>query len=200
MDKEVLKQHVKEGLTLGAIASEMGCSKTNIRYWLKKYGLKVLGVRGGRRSWTDDNLREAVSSSFTIADVLRKLGLSLSAGHYPRIKHHVDRLGLDMSHFTGKAHGTSGLGTGRPLDEIMVENSAYNRSHLKDRLLKEGVLENKCAICGLADRWNGSPIAMVLDHINGTNNDHRLENLRMLCPNCNSQQPTFSKGSRGAVV
>lgn len=57
--------------------------------------------------------------------------------------------------------------------------------------MKDGLLEKRCSICGLTD-WLRKPISLVMDHINGVNNDHRLENLRFLCPNCNSQQDTFA--------
>ncbi len=77
-----------------------------------------------------------------------------------------------------------------PLEEMLVENSACDRGSIKARLLKLGILENKCYICGLT-KWQGKPIVMRLDHINGMPNDHRLENLRMVCPNCDSQLPTF---------
>jgi 5-methylcytosine-specific restriction endonuclease McrA len=72
---------------------------------------------------------------------------------------------------------------------------------LKRRLISESLLENKCSIqeCGLTE-WCGRPIVLVLDHINGVNNDNRLENLRFLCPNCNSQQDTFCRGSQANQV
>lgn len=78
------------------------------------------------------------------------------------------------------------------LKDVMIKNSTYSRGTLKRRLLKEGVLTNVCAICDQKATHNEKPLVMVLDHINGINNDHRLENLRMLCPNCNSQQDTFA--------
>lgn len=80
----------------------------------------------------------------------------------------------------------------KPLDEVMVENSTYNRGHLKRRLLEKGLLDNVCAICGCQPVHNGKPMVLVIDHINGVNNDNRIDNLRMLCPNCNSQTDTFS--------
>ena len=74
----------------------------------------------------------------------------------------------------------------------MTENSTYSRNHLKKRLIKNGILENKCDICGLLPEWQEQKLVMVLDHINGIRNDNRKENLRLLCPNCNSQQSTFA--------
>jgi Zn finger protein HypA/HybF involved in hydrogenase expression len=75
--------------------------------------------------------------------------------------------------------------------EYLVENSKNGRHNIKRRLLREGLIENVCSECGLKDTWNGKPISLELDHINGVNNDNRLENLRMLCPNCHSQTETF---------
>jgi 5-methylcytosine-specific restriction endonuclease McrA len=57
--------------------------------------------------------------------------------------------------------------------------------------VKENRLEYKCANCGIKE-WNNLPLSLQLDHINGVNNDHRLENLRFLCPNCHSQTDTYS--------
>ena len=64
-------------------------------------------------------------------------------------------------------------------------------AHLKERLVKEKYLEYKCAECGITE-WNGKPLSLHLDHINGINNDHRIENLRFLCPNCHSQTNTYA--------
>jgi len=80
----------------------------------------------------------------------------------------------------------------RQLSEVMVENSSYGRGHLKSRLIKEGILKEICAECGQAAVWKGRRLVLVIDHINGVNNDHRLDNLRLLCPNCNSQTDTFA--------
>jgi hypothetical protein len=66
---------------------------------------------------------------------------------------------------------------------------------LKLALLKKGILENKCAECGITD-WQGKPLAIELDHIDGDSTNHKLENLRMLCPNCHSQTPTFRSKKR----
>jgi hypothetical protein len=63
---------------------------------------------------------------------------------------------------------------------------------LKKRLIRAGLLVNCCSVCGLRPEWQGQLLVMILDHINGDRSDNRIENLRLLCPNCNSQQPTFA--------
>jgi hypothetical protein len=72
----------------------------------------------------------------------------------------------------------------RSLDEVLVESSTYSRQHVKRRLFKEGLKEPVCEMCGQDEMWHGRPMGMILDHINGIRNDHRLENLRIVCPNC----------------
>ncbi|HXQ88917.1 MAG TPA: hypothetical protein VN733_04690 [Solirubrobacterales bacterium] len=72
----------------------------------------------------------------------------------------------------------------RPLDEVLVHNSTYSRQHVKRRLFKEGLKKPLCEMCGQGEMWHGRPMGMILDHINGVRNDHRLQNLRIVCPNC----------------
>jgi Zn finger protein HypA/HybF involved in hydrogenase expression len=83
-------------------------------------------------------------------------------------------------------------GTAIPLTDILVENSPYNRASLKKRLLKDGILLNKCHECGIGPSWNDKLLVLQIDHINGINNDNRLENLRILCPNCHTQTNSFA--------
>lgn len=78
-----------------------------------------------------------------------------------------------------------------PIEEILVEGSSYSRYHLKRRLIADGILPNQCFECGAPAEWRGKPLSLILDHINGVPNDHRIGNLRLLCPNCNSQTDTF---------
>ena len=78
-----------------------------------------------------------------------------------------------------------------PDAQVFVENSTYERGHIKARIIKQNLIPYECGECGLIDKWNGKSIVLRLDHRNGTNNDHRIENLRFLCPNCDSQQLTY---------
>ncbi len=82
---------------------------------------------------------------------------------------------------------------GMPIEALL--QGPRNRQHVKGRLIRAGLLSNKCSSCGLTD-WRGLPLTMHLDHINGVRDDHRLENLRMLCPNYHSQTETY--GGRNA--
>jgi 5-methylcytosine-specific restriction endonuclease McrA len=66
-----------------------------------------------------------------------------------------------------------------------------NRGGIKKRLIASGVLKNECAICGISE-WQGSPLSLQIDHINGKKLDYRIQNLRILCPNCHSQTETFA--------
>ena len=77
------------------------------------------------------------------------------------------------------------------IEDVLVKGSSYCRHRLKKRLLKKGLLKNICYICGLLNYWNNKVIVLQLDHINGVNDDNRIENLRILCPNCHSQTSTF---------
>jgi hypothetical protein len=83
-----------------------------------------------------------------------------------------------------------------PLKSIFVENSSYPRHSLKKRILKNNLLEYKCQICKIEARWQNKPMPLLLDHINGVNNDNRLENLRFICSNCDTQLPTYKSKNR----
>lgn len=138
---------------------------------------------------SDEQFREIVASSNTYSDCLRALGLGTKGGSSTDIlKRRISELNCSTKHFGRKG---SGYQAKHALIDILVENSTYaNISSLKRRLVREGVLEYKCAVCGI-NEWLGQEISLQLDHINGINNDHRVENLRFLCPNCHSQTNTY---------
>jgi hypothetical protein len=79
-----------------------------------------------------------------------------------------------------------------PLKDLLVIGRKTSRDHLKQRLLKAGLLKYKCRDCGLTNKWNNKPLSLHLEHVNGVYNDNRIENLCLLCPNCHSQTPTFA--------
>jgi 5-methylcytosine-specific restriction endonuclease McrA len=78
-----------------------------------------------------------------------------------------------------------------PIEQLLVAGrEKTSRTHLKLRLLAEGLKENRCERCRLVE-WRGKPLSIELHHINGDGKDNRLENLEFLCPNCHSQTDTW---------
>jgi hypothetical protein len=149
---------------------------------------------------------EAVKSSSSIAEALKKVGLSPSGGNYRSFRIYSIRFGgVDSSHFTGQAWNKGKkTRTNKVIDlkDILTINSTYtNMSCLKGRLFREGLLKNSCYECDFLPMWRGKPMTLSLDHINGDSTDNRIENLRILCPNCHSQTETFgSKNNKEYVV
>jgi 5-methylcytosine-specific restriction endonuclease McrA len=84
-----------------------------------------------------------------------------------------------------------------PLDTVMTTNSTYSRHSLKSRIIKNNIINYNCSICGIGPIWMGKPMTLILDHINGINNDNRIENLRFVCSNCDSQLSTYKSRNRG---
>lgn len=141
---------------------------------------------------SDEEFKEIVANANTYSDCLRALGLGVNGGSSSDIlKRRIKELNCSTEHF-GAISKTS-PNVKYSLDEILVENSTYaNLTRLKSRLISEGRLEYKCACCGNTGEWLGHKLVLQLDHINGKNNDHRIENLRFLCPNCHSITPTYA--------
>ena len=192
MNREQLDLLLAQGLSYRQVAVTTGVSYTTVRYWARKFGLRSKHRQIPSRRWNDDQLRAAVQQSVTIADVLRELGLTPRGSNYPGIKQAIRRLQLDTSHFTGRGHGKSRQTSARPLRDILVKSGRREgTSRLKKRMIRAGLLEERCAICGIDPAWNGQPLVLRLDHINGDPTDHRRRNLRLVCPNCDSQLPTY---------
>ena len=143
-----------------------------------------------------EKLEEIVSNSKTIAEVMRKLGYTANRGNsYKPFKKYLQENNIDFSHFLGKSNGLA-KNEIFTLDEILVKDSKYtNMSSLKKRVLKNNLIEYKCAICGISE-WMNKELILQLDHINGDNRDNRISNLRLLCPNCHSQTETYCRKNK----
>ena len=148
---------------------------------------------------TDKDFCALVAQSYSYSDILRALNLGTKGGSSTDIlKNRIKELGCSIEHFD-RSKSRKVKNITQPLNSILVENSSYhNISRLKERIVRENMLEYKCAICGNPGTWQGKKLCLQLDHINGINNDHRLNNLRFLCPNCHSQTDSYGgKNNRG---
>ncbi len=152
-------------------------------------------------TFTEEQLRLAVSESDSYSGILRKLKLATSgSGTRTSIKKYSKIWNIDCSHLLnasewGKKHWKEPK-TKIDLKDILVENSYYNRVDLKKRLYKLQLKTPICELCGQDELWKGKKISLILDHINGINNDNRLENLRIVCPNCNATLDTHCTKNR----
>ncbi len=85
-------------------------------------------------------------------------------------------------------------------DKVFIENSTYPRHSLKKRIIDNQLIIYQCACCGLGPYWNNKPMPLILDHINGVNNDNRLSNLRFVCSNCDSQLDTYKSKNKTKLL
>ena len=193
------------GLLLALGLSPGGGNYESARRRLGSLGIETAHLerrsRGSIRA-SDDEIRHAVRDSRSFAQVLLKLGHSPGGRVQARLRGRVKSLGLDTSHFSGQGWRRGSNAAVSPalrLDLVLVEHRPTTTSHLKRRLLDSGLKQPVCEACGRR-RWNRRPIPLELDHVNGRRDDNRLSNLRLLCPNCHAQTPTYRGRNIGVVA
>ena len=146
-----------------------------------------------------EELSGIVKNSFSIREVQVNLGYRPSSGTvFYLVRNKIKEYGIDTSHFGSKKEDRLSVsGIKHTSDLVFIKNSKYkNIWSLKKRILREGLLDYICKECGNEGVWNNKPMTLQLDHINGDPSDHRLSNLRFLCPNCHSQTENFCGRNR----
>lgn len=151
------------------------------------------------RIWKMDenNFRVLVAQSKTITEILSFFGLKNKGNNAKTLDARIKLLGIDISHIP-RGYSAGGIAARKaylrnlPNDRLFVVNSRVQRGAIKRRIASDNLIKQECCSCGLGDQWNGKPLVLVLDHINGVSDDNRLLNLRFLCPNCHSQTDTFA--------
>lgn len=147
---------------------------------------------------SNEEFSEIISNSACSLDVLKLLEYSEKENiwAYPVIADRMTKLNLT---FGKKLKQPCNLNATTPLNKVLNKDSNYNRTKLKERLIKEGIMEYKCACCGISE-WNGNPLTLKLHHVNGINNDNTLTNLQLLCPNCFDQIKNSGIKGTGLVI
>ncbi|MGW7032454.1 HNH endonuclease [Streptomyces xanthophaeus] len=203
--KERLTEAAQGARTLTEALRRLGVDpKSPTRRYLhdrmRKLGVDVSHFEREAVKWSREVLAEAVATSTTMCEVLRRLGLDVVGGHHTHISRKVKAFGIDTSHFALPSSA------GRPKvrqtpESVLVRQEGpqarrMQSAHLKRALAALGVPE-ACRMCGIEAVWQGRPLPLEVDHIDGDWHNNRPENLRLVCPNCHSTTDTYRGRAKG---
>jgi 5-methylcytosine-specific restriction endonuclease McrA len=187
MERLKLKKLLDSGKSTREIAELIGRGQTTVRYWIKKHGLRCKYHEINRQQRISD-ICEAVAKSTSYSEVCRKLKIPRSGNSYQNMRSVIERLSLDVSHFTGQRKYLESIKL-TPYDVLIYDRLDGRRERtivLRNALTELGVDVCRCSLCGL-DSWLGKPLGMHIDHIDGDRLNNIRDNLRILCPNCHNQ-------------
>lgn len=147
-------------------------------------------------NFTDTEFIAIVNNSNNYTEIMKQMGYkSVSGNGLKAVKNRIAKLNISTEHFTNQTKGIV-----RTTDNVFCKDSTANQSVLRHWYKKGNYTDYKCSICGQEPFWNGKPMTLILDHINGENHDDRIENLRWVCPNCNIQLDTFGAKNKKQSV
>lgn len=163
---------MRQGLSYSQIAAELEVAKSVVSYHARRVGIPADDRFARRYDWAE--VQRVYDTGLSARETAETFGFSLASWH------EAMRRG-DIQPRPRKV----------PIEQFLVaDRPQTSRSHLKERLVEEGLKEDRCEICGITE-WLGKPLSMALHHLNGDGKDNRLENLQFLCPNCHAQTDTY---------
>lgn len=137
-----------------------------------------------------EELELAVAQANSLGAVCVLLNITATVSNYSTIRKNIEKYSISTVHFTNKLGRRDYCNKRIPDSEVFIENSTYAQHKLKERVRKQNLIPYMCE-CGNKGEWQDEELVLQLDHKNGNRKDHRLQNLRFLCPNCHSQTPTY---------
>lgn len=143
---------------------------------------------------TVEEYEEIFSRVNSIKELCLALNREFNQQNTTYLRVRSESLGLDWN----KLKDIDTFWRGRHLydDQIFIFGSSVDRTTLRKRIISKNLLDyRKCAICGIST-WQGKEFPLILDHIDGDNHNNMLSNLRFICPNCDSQLPTWKGRNR----
>ncbi|MCE4945858.1 HNH endonuclease [Streptomyces albulus] len=213
--RERLEAAAASSRTLSEALEKLGTDprstqRNYLRERMRKLGIDTAHFERDGTKWTREALRTAVANSTNMCEVLRHLGLEVVGGQHTHISRRVRAYGIDTSHFTPVVR-TARMRHNRrrrTADEILVQATSAQTNRTPNarltRALRERGVAEHCALCGIEPVWQGEPLPLEVDHVDGDWRNNRIENLRFLCPNCHSTTDSYrgrGKGrGRGAAV
>ncbi|MET7682814.1 HNH endonuclease signature motif containing protein [Streptomyces sp. NPDC005423] len=203
--RERLAEAARGARTLSEALERLGVDpgSSTRRYVLgrmKNLGVDVSHFEREGVKWTKDRLQTAVSASTNMCEVLRHLGLEVVGGHHTHISRRIKAYDIDTSHFQRPTRRGKPRRPRTPAALLVEQAAACARRMQSDRLrwamTAVGVPE-RCALCGTDTVWRGRTLPLEVDHLDGNWRDNRIQNLRLLCPNCHSTTDSYRGRGKG---
>jgi transposase len=183
-NKEKYEELIELGLSTFKISKELNISQTNVRYWLKKFGLSTQCSQYNKQAekYSDEQLIEAWNNNDSLNQCLISLGLSNNGGAFYHYKKRFSRLGINLDYDYRSLGGkNSGNITNK---KALLQPKRLKRMTL-NKFLKDSNIKEECNKCGLID-WNNKPLKLHIHHIDSNCKNNNLDNLEYLCPNCHN--------------